>query len=747
MSKRIYVSGWDKHKKKMKQQNENNIAANVMKSWIKKSVVSNTSDAVENDPQNEIIKENDSSEVISNTSDAVENDPQNEIIKENDSSEDFGGLNLTLKYPTDRGHFEGEVCTSLKKSILLFGQCKPSIKFPRNHVNRCFSTGYYYITTKTGIKIPRQWLCYSLILDKAYCEFCWLFANRQYEHFKYEWISGVDDWQHLSQQISKHENSIQHINATEIRRYWEKNKTLDTDLEKQISEEAEYWRNVLRRVIHVILTLTSGNTALRGNEGKKGNLQEIEGDFMRTIRLLAKFDPFVHNLLNDSKKHVKYLSWKIQDELIEILASDVRNSICDEVKKCSWFSIILDSTQDITKIDQVSVIIRYVFVEYENHTLDIRESFLGFFALQNHGSSDYAELLLKILTKFGLDIKKCRDQGYDGASVMSGAHFGVQKRIINIVPTALYVHCCAHNLNLVISDAAKTSQKIVSFFSIVQDVFNFFGSSAPRWEARHDAVFSLQERFIDVVKCLTKISLTTKKTDERNSSLTLKKKILNVVSKLLQGVNYSIEMASTLMNQSITQINELRNNYDGILSKSKELCAKWNITVPFHLVRKQFANKRFDDFDGDFRLDINEENFKIKVFLPVLDTILFQLHSRFEGMVTILHITKIDKTIVSELKTIQNLAFYIIDMDLSTSFPDVLAACLIFLTIPVTVASAERSFSKLKLIKNYLRNSIGQERLCGISILNIERRRTSDIDIEKIIDNFAYAKARKKQFF
>ena len=196
---------------------------------------------------------------------------------------------------------------------------------------------------------------------------------------------------------------------------------------------------------------------------------------MRTIRLLAKFDPFVHNLLNDSKKNVKYLSWKIQDELIEILASEVRNSICDEIKKCSWFSIILDSTKDITNIDQVSVIIRYVFVEYENHTLDIRESFSGFFALQNHDSSDYAELSLKILTKFGLDIKKCRGQGYDGASVMSGAHFGGQKQIINIVPTALYVHCCAHNLNLVISDAAKTSQKIFSFFSIVQDDFNLFG--------------------------------------------------------------------------------------------------------------------------------------------------------------------------------------------------------------------------------------------------------------------------------
>lgn len=76
-----------------------------------------------------------------------------------------------------------------------------------------------------------------------------------------------------------------------------------------------------------------------------------------------------------------------------------------------WGSIILDSTQDITKIDQVSIIIRHVFVEYENHTLDTRESFLGFFALQNHGSCDYAELLLKILTKFGLDIKKMSYSG------------------------------------------------------------------------------------------------------------------------------------------------------------------------------------------------------------------------------------------------------------------------------------------------------------------------------------------------
>ena len=52
-------------------------------------------------------------------------------------------------------------------------------------------------------------------------------------------------------------------------------------------------------------------------------------------------------------------------------------------------------------------------------------------------------------------------------------------------------------------------------------------------------------------------------------------------------------------------------------------------------------------------------------------------------------------------------------------------ACIAFrilLTILVTVASAERSFSKLKLIKSYLRSTMSQERLSGLSILLIERK-------------------------
>ena len=59
------------------------------------------------------------------------------------------------------------------------------------------------------------------------------------------------------------------------------------------------------------------------------------------------------------------------------------------------------------------------------------------------------------------------------------------------------------------------------------------------------------------------------------------------------------------------------------------------------------------------------------------------------------------------------------------------------------LAGAEQSFSKLKLIKNYLRNACGRVRLSSIAISNIEKEQTKNLNIEKIIDNFSKTKSRK----
>lgn len=76
-------------------------------------------------------------------------------------------------------------------------------------------------------------------------------------------------------------------------------------------------------------------------------------------------------------------------------------------------------------------------------------------------------------------------------------------------------------------------------------------------------------------------------------------------------------------------------------------------------------------------------------------------------------------------------------------FSNVCIALRIFCTLPVTVASAERSFSKLKLIKNFLRTTMGQGRLNDLALLSIEAKIAKCIDLQDVINNFAVKKARK----
>ena len=80
------------------------------------------------------------------------------------------------------------------------------------------------------------------------------------------------------------------------------------------------------------------------------------------------------------------------------------------------------------------------------------------------------------------------------------------------------------------------------------------------------------------------------------------------------------------------------------------------------------------------------------------------------------------------------------------SFPNTCIAYRILLTIPVTIASTERSFSKLKLIKSYLRSTMSQERLSGLAILSIKKKMLEELEYKILISQFASQEARKIDF-
>ena len=78
-----------------------------------------------------------------------------------------------------------------------------------------------------------------------------------------------------------------------------------------------------------------------------------------------------------------------------------------------------------------------------------------------------------------------------------------------------------------------------------------------------------------------------------------------------------------------------------------------------------------------------------------------------------------------------------------SSFPNVEIALRMYLVLMISNCSAERSFSKMKLIKNRLRTSMCNDRLSHLFLMSIEVDILREIDFEDLINEFARKKARK----
>ncbi|KAI9160865.1 hypothetical protein LWI28_012255 [Acer negundo] len=65
------------------------------------------------------------------------------------------------------------------------------------------------------------------------------------------------------------------------------------------------------------------------------------------------------------------------------------------------------------------------------------------------------------------------------------------------------------------------------------------------------------------------------------------------------------------------------------------------------------------------------------------------------------------------------------------------------LTLPISIATAERAFSAMKLVKTPLRNKMDGNFLTNCMVIYIEREIADIIDLDSIIDEFDYVKPRK----
>ena len=141
------------------------------------------------------------------------------------------------------------------------------------------------------------------------------------------------------------------------------------------------------------------------------------------------------------KGKTNYLSHHIYDEFIDLMGEKIKNTIISEIKEAKYFSIILDSTPDISHTDQLTFIVRYI-----NRDGVIQERFLGFLPIEEHKAKYIEETVIKELNVMSLDIKNCRGQTYDNAANMAGKYSGLQTRLRNYSPTAFVIPCANHSL-------------------------------------------------------------------------------------------------------------------------------------------------------------------------------------------------------------------------------------------------------------------------------------------------------------
>ncbi|VAH70086.1 unnamed protein product [Triticum turgidum subsp. durum] len=79
-------------------------------------------------------------------------------------------------------------------------------------------------------------------------------------------------------------------------------------------------------------------------------------------------------------------------------------------------------------------------------------------------------------------------------------------------------------------------------------------------------------------------------------------------------------------------------------------------------------------------------------------------------------------------------------------YPNVSLAYRILSRVPVSIASAERSLSKLKLLENYLRSTMLQDRLNDLAMCCIEKDMLDNVDLDYALNDSTSRNARRNFF-
>ncbi|XP_022182219.1 zinc finger MYM-type protein 1-like [Myzus persicae] len=465
-------------------------------------------------------------------------------------------------------------------------------------------------------------------------------------------VSGYINWKNCLLDVNHHEKCIKLTESV------------------QINKEEEYWTKLLHRLIETISFLATRGLAFRGDNETIGS--KFNGNYLGCLELLSKFDPFLANHIdkysNKGRGNVSYLSSRILcDEFIDLMSKTVLQCIVKEIKIAKYFSIIVDSTPDVTKVDQLTVAVRYICKDGSPV-----ERFIGFLPSVGHKAKEMELELMKMFKNLDIDMINCRGQSFDNANNMSGIYNGLQARIKQKSSTAEFVPCSAHSLNLVGTFVAELTSTGNTFFLRAQNLYTFFSASTSRWNtlskeldqipnaqllknlcptrwsSRHSVCKSIKNGYVGILAAL---EIIYNDLNQRNAVKHESKSIYNKIksldfvfllvvwtpllerfdktSKSLQLINIDLSCVVSLYDSFVCYIQEQRNNFEIFLSEAIKISGinkfSWEET------RTKRRNIFFDEESSGEVIFSNSDKMKNEAFIPIMDALILQLNKRKEA--------------------------------------------------------------------------------------------------------------------
>ncbi|XP_078539195.1 zinc finger MYM-type protein 1-like [Lissotriton helveticus] len=641
-----------------------------------------------------------------------------------------------------------------------------------------------------------DWLTGSTSKNCVFCFPCLLFGG------DLKWArQGVTDLKHLSDKIKKHAHSKCHMeNLTRLGMLG------DATIEAHISdtyrraimkhnEAVDKNRRILSTLIDCIRFCGTFELVLQGHDESENSLNP--GMFRGLVDLSASLDREMEARLANVAV-LKGTSKTIQNELLECMLEIVRSYIVQQLKTTDFVAIQADDTTDVANKTQAVLIFRYI-----ENDIKVVERFYGFIHLKDSIAETVATAMLTeldVIFPEHSEKQKLIAQSYDGASVTRGIFGGVQKKIQAVYPNAHYVHCYAHQLNLIIQQAVGRISEAYIFFLDVASIAAFFSGSSKRTKILQDIVESrvqngsapclnfnmrtvnlIYEYRVDLEKCYNTIEASgdfeyKSRSEARGFARTLQDRefqfflflfheIMSLVDKFhnqLQKRDIATVFIQWATIQFITGMNKVGEEIDSLDSRlpkdsifsnrrknissltliAKEICdtivehAKERFFFTKHLVSATLLQS--DQF-ANYDISFPEQALHeaVEVY-PMLNK------EDLRTELTVLygmHVYRQATGAISLLALIHKL-------NMENTLTETMTLLKILLTTPMTTTESERCFPTLKRIKTFLRSTIIEERLNALAMLSIERdlvKRIPDFNIQ-VIEKFAAIKDRRADF-